>query len=155
MAIYIIPFIAILFFSIWLTSEFNSRAAKKQNTKFSKMIAEQNRELSELRSQLNSGQSHERQKNTEIVVAEKRAREIERRYNQIANKYKRLNEAVLVIQEKLNSKDYKGNGIARFVLEEFGKVTPVIDLNAREEDAKTKQAFERIKGKLGGEEAAG
>ena len=154
MGLYITTFAVVLFFAIWLTAEYNGRIARRQSMKFSKMIAEQEKELAHLRSFVSNGQATEKQASTQLVMAEKRGREVERQYNKLMSKYKRLNEAFLKLVENLGDDDFKGSQVARMVLDEIKKAQPALDNSDKTGEAEAKKAFGRIKEKLSGDSAA-
>ena len=152
-------FMVLLILGGWISSEVISNRTTKSNKKFVKQLTKLDRENSKLQGSLNREVDRYTQIKEEydkLRDAKAQIRTLEVEYKKLTKQYKRTSNGIDVLRQKVGSKKYSSNSLAKDIKVMLEEQFPSEAQKALTKEEATKDRFKRIKSTMdadGGETA--
>lgn len=153
LTLFAITFVVLLILGGWITSEVISSRTTKSNKKYTKQLALLDRENAKLQKALakeNDRYTMVKEEYDKLRDAKAQIRTLEIDYKKLNKKFKHMSNGIDELRQKVSSKKYHSNSLAKEVIVLLDERFPSDQQRAERETQGTKDTFKRIKETIGG-----
>ena len=150
--IFFIVFVFLLMIGGWITSEVISNKATKKNKKFRRQVSILEKENDQLQASLTDQidrYTRIKEEYEKVKDAKTQIRALETDYKRLSNEFEKFNKGVEVLQQKVTSKKYSSNSLAKDLIIMIEELFPSQEKRLENKADDTRQTFKRIKSSIG------
>lgn len=150
--IFFIVFVFLLMVGGWITSEIISSKATKTNKKFRRQVSILEKENTQLQAALTDQidrYTRIKEEYEKVRDAKAQIRVLETDYKKLSNEFNKFNGGVEVLKQKVSSKKYSSNSLAKDLIGMIDELFPTAEQRLENKADDTRQTFKRIKSAIG------
>jgi len=155
--LFLIIFVVLLIIGGWISAEVISSRTTKSNKKYTKQLALLDKENTRLQTELakeTDRYTHLKDEYEKLREAKAQIRTLELDYKRITKQYNRMSNGIEQLRQKVNSKKYSSNSLAKDIVIMLDEQFPSEEQRKQAEAEGTKDTFKRIKSAMGMGEAS-